>query len=69
MKVTVKEKSQAKEYPWIGIHQKGCIVLFLSDNNGSYLFLPEHQDHNPDPMFWVEEHFKPFVGEIVLSND
>ena len=70
MKVTVKEKSETKEYPWIGISNNETIVLFDSLKEGLCL-----RPGNFSPRFtgeyyidWIEKDFQPFEGEIVLRN-
>ena len=70
MKVTVKEKSETKEYPWIGISEVDkCVVLFFHKNIGVCLdsgdtlnCVGEYTDN------WNERGFDRFEGEIVLSN-
>lgn len=69
MKVTVKEKSQEKEYPWIGISNNDQIVLFTGYKCGISLISGETNNKFLEySVSWLEEVFKPFEGEIVLSN-
>ena len=68
MKITVKEKSETKEYPWLGIF-KGNIVLFSKESCGVVLQEGESShklgDYRTD---WNDPKFESFQGEIVLSN-
>jgi len=64
MKVTVKEKSETKEYPWIGISGDRTIILFHKYNAGICLSPPSLSNFDD----WDQDNFKPFEGEIVLSN-
>lgn len=69
MKVTVKEKSSVKEYPWIGIIDNGCIILFTSKNTGICLDRGSSVwKFGELSSGWSEDNFKPFTGEITLSN-
>lgn len=69
MKVTVKEKSQEKEYPWIGISDNEIIVLFTSPMQGICLSIGESDNTVGEcPYKWGESCFKEFTGEITLSN-
>ncbi len=68
MKVTVREKNAVKEYPYIGITLENTVVLFTIFKTGVCLSsnawsVGKYSDT------WQEENFKPFEGEIVLSND
>jgi hypothetical protein len=66
MKVTVKEKSIDKEYPWIGISNQGNIILFTKSGTG--ISLSSAYADGSYTEGWQENLFKPFHGEITLSN-
>jgi len=70
MKVTVKEKSETKEYPWIGITENGVIVLFFDFQKGIFITSENHNIYSLGEYRdnWTESNYKPFTGEIVLSN-
>ncbi len=68
MKVEVKVSEEKPKYPYIGISKNKTIILFVGTNLGTVL------ESNQWPIgnysyHWCEEDFKPFEGEITLSND
>lgn len=75
MKVAVKEtekKSNKKQYPYLGEHYTGLIVLFYKPAKGVVLKASETSiftigEHVDFPHSEIE--FKPFEKEIILSND
>jgi len=68
MKVTVKEKSETKEYPWIGVSEDKAIVLFGSPEGAICLKIGTKSNPIVDSEYWDINKYKPFDGEIVLSN-
>lgn len=68
MKVTVNEKP-SKTYPYLGISDNGCVVLFEEEKKGVCLVKGEtNNDVGGYSSMWGESMFKPFTGEIVMSN-
>jgi len=70
--IKVETKSRSK-YPYLGINGVGIIVLFTSPEKGVQLYyneiklgqdieIGEYKDNI------MESKFKPFDGEIILSN-
>ena len=68
MKVTFKDKSETREYPWIGISENGPTVLFLEPKIGIELHKLREGNKVYYSCGWVMSNFKTFEGEIVLSN-
>ena len=70
MKVTVNEKSNGeRKYPWIGINDEtNDLVLFYTKFTGTVLISPNY-GVGFSSNSWLESAFKPFTGEITLSND
>lgn len=73
MKVTVKQvgKEVKRNYPYIGEHSTGLIVLFSNPNAGTVL---RDSIANKHPVgtfreIWTEEDYDLFEGEVILSND
>jgi hypothetical protein len=72
MKVEVKEKEKKQEikFPCLMISSCGSIVLFSEQNEGTLLLdnkgvygIAYYDDS------WIMDKFKPFHGQITLSND
>lgn len=69
MNVTVKDKSNNKnEYPYLGISKNENIVLFIFPRQGTCISSKKGHYLGEYCETWVEEEFKPYEGEIVLSN-
>lgn len=73
MKVTIKEtekKTPKSKYPYIGINNRGAIVLFTSKESGVILKSAEYYTKNGtySTILTGETAFTPFEGEIILSN-
>lgn len=64
MKVEVREKDKPRKYPYLGIAQDGDIVLFIRESTGLVI-----NDRFYYSEAWVEQAFRPYSGEVVLSND
>ena len=72
MKVTVNEMKEI-EYPWLGIHQDGRVVLFSGVGIGTLIYYPYEFNaktyntgfHNSN---WFMGDFKEFKGTITLEN-
>lgn len=70
LKIEVKQEvKQAQKYPYIGLSNRGRIVLFSSKNHGVLLEDPKeshligHVSHS-----WAEDCFEPFKGQVILEN-
>ena len=71
------EKYQAnvcKKYPYLGSYN-GYVVLFTKPKSGFYVFIPEKDKDEEDPISLgyyseaiIEEFFSIFEGVVTLSN-
>ena len=69
MKSKIKEYSEKSPYPYIGKHKNGdAIVLFTSENIGTILVEDNPNDIGEYRSDWLEDNFKRFSGEVILSN-
>lgn len=61
-----REKEVRREYPYLGRHGSGMVVLFL-DNNSGILLIGGHIHHSNN---WLEDKFTPLSPSesITLSN-
>jgi len=67
MRVEVKKDTEKPiEYPCLMISEYGTIVLFRERSCGVALSSHFQIGYNSDT--WIDEDFKPFNGEITLSN-
>lgn len=67
MEVTVVKEKETRKYPYIGIHEDGTIVFFLSKLSGVCL----KSDDNDEELYsdaWAEESFEYFKGEISIKQ-
>lgn len=76
MKVTIEEKSEELKFPCLMESSSGQVVLFVSDTHG--IRLAPRADCLDGPIGewsgdWVSvyapNHWKPFIGKIILEND
>ena len=72
MEVIVKEKKEKEnKYPYIGITECKCIVLFDNPEEGICLQIGDAEEHEVGKYSkaWNEHNFEEFKGEITLRND
>lgn len=69
MKIEIIEKKKEIAFPWIGVSQRGCIVLFVGHGKGVTINSTNHHSHGEYIEDWLMLEFKPFTGTITLSND
>ena len=64
----------APKYPYIGISDNGCVVLFVKNGAGTCLVVGDddgsHGRYNIGDYCtdWAESNFKPLESKIELSN-
>lgn len=61
-------KEQPRNYPYLGIHNVGTIVLFTSKNTGVCMEAKAGEDVYKESKNWDEKSFKEFNGSITLEN-
>lgn len=59
---------EPRNYPYLGIHKVGTIVLFTSKDTGVCLEAGCGEDVYKEIKNWDEKSFKKFYGSITLEN-
>ncbi len=66
--ISYKPKEQPRNYPYLGIHTTGTIVLFTSKETGVCMEAKAGEDVYKEGGNWSEFSFKMFNGSITLEN-
>jgi hypothetical protein len=61
-------KEQPRNYPYLGIHSCGTIVLFTSKYTGVCMEAKSGETVYEKANNWSEKSFKEFEGSITLEN-
>lgn len=66
-------KERKCEYPYLGIADNGKTVLFTARDEGTVVYNPNSPSDSHEIGYtcnsWAMSCFKPYSGEVVLSND
>ncbi len=75
MIITTKPKPKQRIYPWLGINEHNCIVLFYADSIGTVLRSADEPLTEDSPLcvgyhsaLWNMDNFQPFNDTVTLEN-